>query len=95
MKVKTFDQFLEKQKKDKRFKEAFEHYRNCFTIGLKIKSLRKNIGWTQKDLASALKVSQQVVSRWERGDMTNPTLETLEKIAEVTGHKLHIQFESA
>jgi len=93
MKAKTLNQYLEKQKKDKRFKEAFEHYRNCFTIGLKIKSLRKKIGWTQKDLAKALKVSQQVVSRWERGDMSNPTLETLEKIAEVTGHTLHIQFE--
>ena len=48
----------------------------------KIKEMRKRINMTQGDLADQLSVTQGAVSQWETG-LTNPSLETLVKIAEV------------
>jgi len=36
-------------------------------FSLRLKRLRENRGWTQVDLAKALKVKQSTVSRWESG----------------------------
>lgn len=54
------------------------------TIGANIKHLRNEKGLTQKELASALGVSYQMVQSWERGSR-NPKRETLEKIASALG----------
>lgn len=90
--MRTLDDVLKEEMKDSGFREFFEHYKNCFEIGIKIRKLRKAAGFTQKQLAEALGVSQQVVSNLERGDSANPTLSTLEKIAIVTGRRLDINF---
>lgn len=47
-----------------------------------IKSLRKNKGLTQDELASRLNVVRQTVSKWEKG-LSVPDAEMLQKIAEV------------
>ena len=47
-----------------------------------IKSLRKNKGFTQDELASRLNVVRQTVSKWEKG-LSVPDAEMLQKIAEV------------
>lgn len=47
-----------------------------------IKDRRKAKGMSQTALAEAVKVTPGAVSQWESG-LTNPTLETLVKIAEV------------
>ena len=47
-----------------------------------IKEMRKKRNLTQGDLAVQLGITQGAVSQWESG-LTNPTLETLVKIAEV------------
>ncbi|MEY9976531.1 helix-turn-helix transcriptional regulator [Lysinibacillus sp. RC79] len=39
---------------------------------LRLTELRKIKGWTQSDLASKMKVSQQAVSEWESGNKTPP-----------------------
>lgn len=54
------------------------------TTGTAIKQLRKEKGMTQKELASLLGVSYQMVQAWERG-ARNPKRETLEKIANTLG----------
>ena len=46
----------------------------------KIKELRKNKGLTQEDLANALNVSRQAITKWESGDGT-PDIENLKNIA--------------
>ena len=51
-------------------------------IGEKIKSLRKKHKLTQKELASALKVKQPSLNRWENGIKT-PSLKTLQKISKI------------
>ena len=47
-----------------------------------IKTLRKNKGITQDELASRLNVVRQTVSKWEKG-LSVPDAETLQKMAEV------------
>ena len=44
-------------------------------------SLRKNHNLTQNDLAEKLAYSDNMVSRWERAEIT-PSIETLQKISE-------------
>ena len=48
----------------------------------KIKEMRKRLNMSQGDLANQISVTQGAVSQWEAG-LTNPTLETLVKIAAV------------
>lgn len=55
---------------------------NKVKIGLQIAKLRKNKGYTQKDLAEMMNVSFQAISKWERG-LSLPDLETLHKLCGV------------
>lgn len=50
------------------------------TIGRRLRSLRLAKGWTQKDLAERLNVTQGAVSTWER-DRRAPDYETLMTLA--------------
>ena len=48
----------------------------------KIKTMRKNQGLTQEELAARLNVVRQTVSKWEKG-LSVPDAEMLQKLAEV------------
>lgn len=50
--------------------------------GKRILSLRKEKGWTQKDLASQVNVTDKSVSKWERG-LNYPDLSLFEPLAKV------------
>lgn len=52
------------------------------TLGMKLKSLRKQHGMDQNAVASYLNVQRQSVSMWER-DMNKATNENLEKLAKL------------
>ncbi|MBQ7318598.1 MAG: helix-turn-helix transcriptional regulator [Clostridia bacterium] len=54
------------------------------TIGSFISALRRAKGWTQRDLAEQLNVSDKAVSRWER-DESAPDLSLLPLIADLFG----------
>lgn len=47
-----------------------------------LKTLRKNKGFTQEELAQKLNVVRQTVSKWEKG-LSVPDADSLQKIAEV------------
>lgn len=53
-------------------------------IGKKIANLRKERGFTQKELADFLNISDKAVSRWESG-LGNPDTDLLPKIAKLFG----------
>jgi transcriptional regulator with XRE-family HTH domain len=65
----------------KRFKGA-----GMMGVSDNIKRIRKQKGWTQKDLAEKLGISQAAVSHFELSDKDSPVLKlrlsTLEKLAE-------------
>ena len=49
-----------------------------------IRSRRKNIGLTQKELAEKVYVSANTVARWERGE-TEPSFSDFLRVCEVLG----------
>lgn len=53
-------------------------------LGEKIYALRKRLGLSQEDLASALNVSRQSISNWETGG-ANPEISKLPSLAETLG----------
>lgn len=59
-------------------------------IGIVIRKARKNKKWTQKDLSTNARVSQQMISYIEKG-YPNFSIDTLTKIANVLGLKISIK----
>lgn len=57
-------------------------------IGAIIKEIRQNVNMTQEEMAQALYVTRQAVSRWENGD-TTPNIETLKQISKMFGVSLN------
>lgn len=51
-------------------------------VGNKIAAIRKEKGWTQKEIAEKLHVSTAAVSKWERG-LNYPDLSLMEPLAEL------------
>lgn len=68
--------------------ECRENYRIAFgepgksRIGGNLKQIRQKAGLTQQELAERCKTTQYLVSRVEKGDHSNLTMESLDKIAE-------------
>jgi antitoxin HicB len=62
-------------------------------IPLLVKRLRMEQGLTQKDIAEKLGVSYQTYQKLERGQRVNPTLKTLEQIADVFNLRLVLDYE--
>ena len=62
----------------------------CLDIGRQIKVIRKKKGLSQKDLAGALGITQQVISRIETG-RENMSLLAIKRIADVLNRKIVIQ----
>ena len=53
-------------------------------LGSFLAQLRKEKGWTQKDLAERLYISDKAVSKWERG-LSAPDVSMLMPLAELLG----------
>lgn len=62
-------------------------------IGLRIKSHRKALDWSQEQLAVVLGIEIETVSRFERG-ATSPSLKLLEKIADIFSIGLADMFDN-
>jgi HTH-type transcriptional regulator/antitoxin HipB len=63
-------------------------------VKLYLRWARQEAGLTQAELAERAGVSQPMVAKLERPDY-NPTLDTLEKVAQALGVKLRISLEAA
>ncbi len=57
-------------------------------IGEIIKEIRQNDNMTQDEMAQALYVTRQAVSRWENNE-TTPNIETLKHISKMFGVSLN------
>ena len=58
-------------------------------LGANISERRKNLGWTQAQLAECIGVDTETVSRFERGSNL-PSLQRLEKLADALKIPLHL-----
>jgi transcriptional regulator with XRE-family HTH domain len=63
------------------------------SVGNKIAAGRKNINFSQADLAERVSVSAQAVGKWERGE-SMPDITTLNRLAEILGVDLNYFSES-
>ena len=60
-------------------------------VGYQVSEARRSVGMTQKELSQKTGIYQADISKIERG-LSNPSLQTLEKIANGLGMKLRIEF---
>jgi DNA-binding XRE family transcriptional regulator len=63
-------------------------------LAMEVYRMRTEAGISQTELARRLGISQPAISAIERGAKT-PTVPTLERIAEATGHEMQILFPHA
>lgn len=62
-------------------------------IGKSVHQLRESRGWTQSDVAKKAGINTNTYAKIERGVQT-PSIPILEKLAEVFGAELEVQFKT-
>ena len=94
MKKTNFGRYLEEQLKDPAFEARFKHAGEAWDVALQIAALREKAGFSQKDLAKLLGISQQQISRLESpGYEGHHSLSMLRRVAEALHSKVRIVFE--
>jgi transcriptional regulator with XRE-family HTH domain len=94
MKRRTnFDQYLEEQLRDPEFTERFKKAGEAWDVALKLASLRKASGLSQKELAKRVGTSQQQISRLESPSYEGHSLSMLRRVADVLGANIHVEIQ--
>jgi transcriptional regulator with XRE-family HTH domain len=92
MRRKTnFDKYLEEQLKDEDFAARFKKAGEAWDVALKLTALRKECGFSQKELAQRVGTTQQQISRLESPSYEGHSLSMLRRVAEVLGATVHIE----
>jgi len=92
-KIRTFDNRLKEDLRNKEFKKAFDEEEVTTRIAIQVAKLREKNNFTQKQLSRLLHTSQQNISRLENPDNRSITVSTLQKLARVYHKELVIQFK--
>lgn len=87
----TLDEFLDERLQDPDFAQAWEDSEAEYLVRLALIEARKDAGMTQAELAQASGIDQSVISKLETGD-SNPTIQTLTRIAKGMGKRLTLKF---
>ncbi|OIO75527.1 MAG: hypothetical protein AUJ85_02905 [Elusimicrobia bacterium CG1_02_37_114] len=87
----TLKSILDKELKNPGFKKEFNKQEILIRTAINIAKLREKHHMTQKQFADKLHTSQQAVSRIEKGNY-NPSLVTLESIAEAFHKRVVVRF---
>ena len=90
--AKNFRETLNERLKDKEFKSEYEALEPEYQIIRAMILAREESGMTQKDLAEKTGIAQGDISKLENGN-SNPSLKTLQRIAEGLGKSLVIEFK--
>jgi len=72
--------------------EAYDAARRAFELGVAVRQMREERGWTQTRLAEAAGMTQSALARFEAGG-TVPTIALLERIAQALNSHLVVRFE--
>lgn len=78
--------------KNSKFHKAYQQMESGFEFASMLISKRLENNMTQKELAEKLETTQSAVSRMESGDY-NPSLKTLNRIAEVFDSKVELRLK--
>ena len=95
MKRRTnFDLYLEEQLRDPDFAERFKKAGEAWDVAVKLASLRKASGLSQKQLAKQVGTSQQQISRLESPSYEGHSLSMLRRVAEVLGATVNVKIQA-
>lgn len=86
-----FEDFVEDLKKNDEFKKEYDALEPEFSIVQALIDARRVSGITQKELAERTGIAQGDISKLENGS-ANPSLKTLQRIANGMGMKVRIEF---
>jgi transcriptional regulator with XRE-family HTH domain len=89
----NFDLYLEEQLKDEEFAQRFKKAGEAWDVALKLASLRKASGLSQKELARRVGTSQQQISRLESPAYEGHSLSMLRRVAEVLGADIQVEIQ--
>ncbi len=89
---RLFRNRLKEDMRDPAFRQEFEGQDTPVRLAIQIAKIREERGMTQAQLAKLVGTKQQVISRLEKGEQRNPTVDTLERIAHALGKKLELAF---
>jgi len=81
MRTYNFDELLEKELKDKKFKKEYEQLEKEFFLSKEVIQLRKEQNLTQAELARMVGTSQPAIARLESGEYRNLSLAFVRKVA--------------
>ena len=90
----NYKDFLNEQLQDKDFKKEYDALEAEFSIIQAMLDARKASGLTQKDLADRTGIAQSDISKLENGN-ANPSLKTLQRLADGMGMRLKLEFVPA
>ena len=86
-----FDDFLKEQLQDEEFRKEYEALQPERAVIQAIIDARHNSGLTQKELSERTGIAQGDISKLENGN-ANPSIRTLQRLAEGMGMMLKIEF---
>ena len=89
----NFDLYLEEQLKDQEFAQRFKKAGEAWDVALKLASLRKASGLSQKELARRVGTSQQQISRLESPTYEGHSLSMLRRVADVLGANIQVEIQ--
>lgn len=89
--MRNFQETLSEQLNDADFKKEYDRLQPEFAIIQAMLDARKASGLTQKDLAKRTGIAQADISKLENGN-ANPSLKTLQRLADGMGMKLKLEF---
>ena len=87
--MKTFRKHLNKELKNKKFKEIFDEEKELLKISLKILEERNKKGLSQKELSSKAHITQQQLSKVENG--INCNMSTFLKVCHALDIKIGLK----
>ncbi len=87
----NYKDYLNEQLRDEDFKKEWDAIEPEFAIIQAMIDARKSVGMTQKELAERTGIAQGDISKLETGS-ANPSLKTLQRLAEGMGMRLKLEF---
>lgn len=73
---------------------AYDAARIAYELGVEVRALREQRGWSQTELANRAGMTQSAMARFEAGG-TVPTLPVLERIAVALEMRLSVELKTA
>ena len=86
-----FQKYLDKQLENKEFRKEYEALEPEYIIMRAMIEARREEGLTQKELSERSGITQADISRLENGN-ANPSIRTLQRLANAMGKTLKIEF---